>query len=159
MGADREFIDWIGDRDFATAWKECPRVDWIRWLWDKKLESLGEDKSRTRIRASHVSPEWTHAEALAFEPADGFGKAVSAYLGQAVAVLCPQWVYRGVVKRVGDNVLVLHPAHGVCVTGSATEAKPRAENPLAGDLFIPLAAIEIVSQPSWASYGIGEKVA
>ncbi len=25
-------IEWIGDRDLETAWKECPRGDWVLWL-------------------------------------------------------------------------------------------------------------------------------
>lgn len=24
-------LDWLGDRDAATAWAECPRYDWLLW--------------------------------------------------------------------------------------------------------------------------------
>lgn len=24
-------LDWLGDRDAATAWAECPRADWLLW--------------------------------------------------------------------------------------------------------------------------------
>ena len=25
-------VEWIGERDLETAWKECPRGDWMLWL-------------------------------------------------------------------------------------------------------------------------------
>jgi len=27
-----EAVEWVGDRDFATAWRECKRADWMLWL-------------------------------------------------------------------------------------------------------------------------------
>lgn len=33
--ACQEAIDWLGDRDLETAWRECERADWMLWLSDK----------------------------------------------------------------------------------------------------------------------------
>lgn len=32
MNACREAVEWVGDRDLATAWAECERGDWMLWL-------------------------------------------------------------------------------------------------------------------------------
>jgi len=34
-GACQEAIDWVGERDFETAWRECSRLDWMFWLLNK----------------------------------------------------------------------------------------------------------------------------
>jgi hypothetical protein len=32
LGACQGAIDWLGDRDAATAWRECQRGDWMLWI-------------------------------------------------------------------------------------------------------------------------------
>lgn len=32
LGACDDATEWLGDRDLATAWRECPRGDWMLWL-------------------------------------------------------------------------------------------------------------------------------
>ena len=32
LGACREALDWVGDRDGATAWRECKNSEWMMWL-------------------------------------------------------------------------------------------------------------------------------
>ena len=32
INACQEAIDWVGDRDAETAWRECERGDWMLWL-------------------------------------------------------------------------------------------------------------------------------
>ena len=31
IGACDEAVKWVGERDGATAWRECPRGDWLLW--------------------------------------------------------------------------------------------------------------------------------
>lgn len=31
-GANPLFVDWVEDRDYETAWSECPRGDWLLWI-------------------------------------------------------------------------------------------------------------------------------
>ena len=31
LGACDEMLEWVGERDGATAWRECPRGDWLLW--------------------------------------------------------------------------------------------------------------------------------
>ena len=35
QGACAPAVEWVGDRDIATAWAECPRGDWMLWLESK----------------------------------------------------------------------------------------------------------------------------
>src|SRR5579885_1642287 len=32
LGACEEAVKWVADRDFAAAWTECQRADWMLWL-------------------------------------------------------------------------------------------------------------------------------
>lgn len=32
LGACHEALNWIGERNLATAWAECERADWMLWL-------------------------------------------------------------------------------------------------------------------------------
>jgi hypothetical protein len=32
MNACSEAVEWVADRDLATAWAECERSDWMHWL-------------------------------------------------------------------------------------------------------------------------------
>ena len=34
-------VEWAGDRDFATAWAECERADWMLWLCAKMIGKDG----------------------------------------------------------------------------------------------------------------------
>jgi hypothetical protein len=34
IGACQIAINWVGDRDIITAWKECDNINWMMWLAD-----------------------------------------------------------------------------------------------------------------------------
>ena len=160
MGACQEFVDWAGDRGFSAIWKECPDPTWIGRMRGKKMEALTRISSYpVKIEKLIDCPEWKDRDdASSFgKSAKGADDAVSSYMGQAVAVLCPKWFYRGVVKNVGGGVLTLFPAFAVSISGAATSTIPLEECSVSGDVFIPLAAMEMLCQPPWASYGIGKK--
>ena len=36
IGACKEAVEWVGERDLATAWRECDRADWMLWLLAKR---------------------------------------------------------------------------------------------------------------------------
>ena len=36
MDACQKIIDWVGDRDLATAWAECPDATWMLWYAETK---------------------------------------------------------------------------------------------------------------------------
>ena len=38
MGACKDALDWIGDRDLSEAWAECQRADWMLWLAERAVE-------------------------------------------------------------------------------------------------------------------------
>ena len=35
FGADREMIEWTGDKTLYEFWEECQRGDWMIWLYCK----------------------------------------------------------------------------------------------------------------------------
>ena len=41
-------VAWIGDRDLATAWRECPRGDWMLWLvgWTVAADPASDARRR-----------------------------------------------------------------------------------------------------------------
>jgi len=41
LGACKEAVEWVGDRDLQTAWKDCERGDWMLWLCAKKQGERG----------------------------------------------------------------------------------------------------------------------
>jgi len=100
-----------------------------------------------------LGPEWAdYAEAAAWKkPNDGVREAFLAFLGKPVAVWCPRHVYRGTVDGVENGVLSLGNAFVVDITGKADQEKAISEYPVPGGVFVPLAAIEMLCQPRWAS--------
>src|SRR5574343_514950 len=63
-------MDWLGDRDAATAWTECQRADWLLW-WAGAAgvtvpRALLADIVRVALDlarpASQLSPAWPKAE-------------------------------------------------------------------------------------------------
>ena len=80
MGACQEAIDWVGRRGIMTAWRDCPRGDWMLWLAgrldiDRKLLVLaacdcaetalqyvpkGEDRP---VKCIQVSRNWCNGTA------------------------------------------------------------------------------------------------
>jgi hypothetical protein len=41
MGACREAVDWVGDRELPQAWAECERADWMLWLCGRMMDQPG----------------------------------------------------------------------------------------------------------------------
>jgi hypothetical protein len=79
------------------------------------------------------------------------------YLGQPVAVWCMRYIYRGVVKYVGENFLVLDGSkkcYAVETSGTVTGEKPEVEDLIPSDVIISMLAIEQIIQPSWVAYNL-----
>jgi hypothetical protein len=82
---------------------------------------------------------------------------LEAYKGQPIAVLCARYWYRGILKEVGkDHVLLTNP-RAVEVTGSASQDHPEREDVIPSDLMIRIDFMEIVCQPSWVYFEMSEK--
>ena len=75
---------------------------------------------------------------------------LASYTAQPVAVLCRQSWYRGVVKEVGTDYVILEPAWMVEKPGNLQDARPEAEHPVPGPMVISATAIEQACQPKWA---------
>lgn len=77
---------------------------------------------------------------------------LEAYKGQPIAVLCARYWYRGILKEVGkDHVLLTNP-RAVEVTGSASQDHPEREDVIPSDLMIRIDFMEIVCQPTWVYF-------
>jgi len=69
-----------------------------------------------------------------------------------IAVWTFGWVYRGYLREVGDQVLVLEDASAVEETGPADTESPKQETPIPSKVIISLDSIENICIPTWASY-------
>ncbi len=75
---------------------------------------------------------------------------LNKYKGQRVAVWCMRYAYRGRVKEVHEDCVVLEDVFAVESSGRATNPKVEVEDKIPSDLVIHLGAVEIVCQPTWA---------
>ena len=41
IDACEEAIEWVGERNAATAWRECPRADWLMWILGANADRPG----------------------------------------------------------------------------------------------------------------------
>jgi hypothetical protein len=74
---------------------------------------------------------------------------LKSYLGQPIAILCARYWYRGILREVGeDHVLITNP-RAVEVTGSAQADRPEREDIIPSDLMVRIDFMEIVCQPTW----------
>lgn len=77
------------------------------------------------------------------------------YEGQAIAIICVRYTYRGIVSEVRHDCVTLRNCWAVEEAGPASGQKCKAEDKIPGELDISLAAIEIFFQPPWASAEMG----
>jgi hypothetical protein len=71
-------VEWIGDRDAETAWRDCPRGDWLLWA----AARLDVDR-RLLVRAAcacartallHLVPEGEERSRIAIETAESWAR-------------------------------------------------------------------------------------
>jgi len=82
---------------------------------------------------------------------------LTEHLGEPISVLCVRYWYRGVVREVGADFLVLDPAWAVSVTGAPTASQATTEDRLPGRLIVKTDFIEIVGQFTWTFAGIDQQ--
>lgn len=71
------------------------------------------------------------------------------YLGKPVAVLCVRFCYRGIMKIVNEDSIVLVKARAVSTTGDCSKEEPESEEEILSPVIIMRSAIELVYQPRW----------
>lgn len=74
-------------------------------------------------------------------------------MNEAVFIACARGWYRGIVREVGKDGVLLSNPYMIFEESSYTTEKPREEYPIPSDLFICLDAVEMVCQPTWCFYG------
>lgn len=79
------------------------------------------------------------------------------YLDNPVAVMCIRYWFRGILKEVGEDYIVISNPYAVITTGKSSGKQPETEDAIPSDLFISMATIEIVCQPAWCFYGYGKE--
>ena len=50
LNACSDAIEWVGDRDLPTAWRECERADWLLWICAKQIGKSGWADHQTVVR-------------------------------------------------------------------------------------------------------------
>lgn len=82
---------------------------------------------------------------------------IASYTGQPVALFCGQLWYRGVLKDMGTDYVVLDPAWAVEKPGGADAEKADVEYRVPSAVVVSGRAIQLVCQPKWAFYGLQPK--
>lgn len=74
---------------------------------------------------------------------------LAGLLNKNVAILCQRFQYRGTLKEIGEDYIVLQNASAVEDSGSSSGDVPDREDPFTSDVTILFRSIEIVYQPKW----------
>ena len=78
---------------------------------------------------------------------------LTSKIGEAVFLNCVRWGYRGIVREVSsEGVLLSHP-YMIFDSDSYTGPKVKEEFEIPSDLYVSLDAIEVICQPVWAFAG------
>lgn len=77
--------------------------------------------------------------------------------GEAVAILCSRYWWKGIVAEVGDNEVLLADTYLVYETGKMDGAKAKSEEACGTDTLISFDAIELCGQFPWAFDGYEKK--
>ena len=73
--------------------------------------------------------------------------------GEAVAILCSRYWWRGIIAEVGENEVVLADTFLVYEAGPMDGAKAKSEEACGTDTLVSFDAIELAGQFPWAFYG------
>lgn len=71
------------------------------------------------------------------------------YLGKPVAILCGRFNYRGIMKIVNEDSVVLTKARAISVSGACSKEEPESEEEILSPVIIMKNSIELVYQPRW----------
>lgn len=82
---------------------------------------------------------------------------IAGYTGQPVALVCGQLWYRGIVKDMGTDYVVLDPAWSVEKPGFADAERAESEHRMPSAVVLSGRAIHVICQPKWAFYGLQPK--
>jgi hypothetical protein len=74
---------------------------------------------------------------------------VEPHEGNRVAILCNRYWYRGIVKKVANDCIVLEKGIAVEIAGRPEDAKSQVEDWIGSDVFIPRTTIEMICHPKW----------
>lgn len=109
LGACQAAIEWVGDRDAGTAWRECQRADWMLWFMAKKkvdrrvlvlaacacaetalpYVKRGDDRPRKAIETARA---WTRGEARLDEVKVAAAADTAAAADAAAAAPARAWL-------------------------------------------------------------------
>lgn len=91
------------------------------------------------LACQKYNKQWGSFESYVVEPHEG----------NKVAILCNRYWYRGIVKKVEDDCVVLEKGIAVEIVGKPEDAKSKAEDWIGSDVFIPRTTIEMICHPKW----------
>ena len=128
LSACSEAVEFVGDKDFKTAWQKCVRSDWMLWLICKM--EIGTRKERIHIICDCV------ATALKYVPK-----------GEDRPRLAIKAARKYADKRTPENLERLNTA-GAAVGDAAGDAARAAAGDAAGD-----AARAAARAAAWAAAG------
>lgn len=89
MGACKDAIEWVGERDLKTAWAECERADWMLWLAGNMAIECGRLSLRfTGTYRAQLEGVYRAAETCAENPTDENRAAAEAAWAAEHETMC-----------------------------------------------------------------------
>ncbi len=119
LSACSDAVQCVGDRDLASAWRECPRGDWLLWLAARLLP-----RPRVTLAACagallvlHLVPSGEERPRIAIETAEAWvrGEATIEQVTTAASASAVASAYASASASCVDGACV----DGACVEGAA----------------------------------------
>ncbi|MEM5810466.1 MAG: hypothetical protein QXP66_01025 [Candidatus Aenigmatarchaeota archaeon] len=76
-------------------------------------------------------------------------KYLSQFINEPISILCARYWYRGIVKEVGKDAVILAQPYVIEETGPVTDEKPKYESEIPSDILVSFEAIELICRPTW----------
>jgi hypothetical protein len=117
LDACKEGIEWLGDRTFKEFYKQCPRGDWMLWLFkrvnpdDLQLLTLAKGYCANTVR--HLMTDERSIKAVDTAIAFGEGRAIRQELDRAaIAVYAGDWAAYAAYAAAGAAYAAAYAAAG-----------------------------------------------
>jgi len=125
--------------------KDFNQVSSMGWLSAQRTKGT-TGKNLLRIPITMVLPKDMEDMEAMGEWEECKNTIVEPHKGDRVAIVCNRYRYRGEIKSVTDDCVVLEKAIAVEVT---SRSKIITEDWIGSDVFIPRATIEMICRPKW----------
>lgn len=125
-GACKAAVEWVGERDALTAWRECHQPSWL--IWESQRRGAAEAKTYIKIAIKvtmlcNQPDAWLHwAENWLIDRDRSVNSATTALAAAtAAAILAPARLQKEYLEDVGHSSTVVLRAAAAMVAAAAAQ--------------------------------------